>query len=677
MSPERLIGGKYRLRERLGEGAHGAVFSAVHVDLQRTFAVKLMPVERWKPRALARFRREAEALGRLRHPNVVEITDFGVDAGDPARPFLVMEYLEGPTLAQHLATRGALPWPEAFSILRAIAAAVDHAAERGVLHRDLKPANVVLSAAPDGPRAKVVDFGVAGLLAAPGDQDSPGMTARPGPLAEASLTLAGDLVGTPLYAAPEVIQGHPPSRSSDVYSFGVLAYETIVGSPPFPGSAREALHAHVASEVPDPSREGAVPPALGRALRAALAKDPAQRSASAGDVVAQLERAHGKDVRSAFLRREWPRRSAAAAGVAAAGAGLALALMATTTGRTAEAWTYDARAALLAPRAADPRLLLVSLDQAALQADSRPLADRADEFGFALARLLGAGSRGVAVDLILPQSWSHSRPFQDALLNNPGRVVLAAAAGANSVEGAAAVHPLTVAALGPRAVRDMFGLVNVPADEDGRVRRGRLAYLDVHGQPRPSWAARTAALLGPVPGPPDGHVWLDPALDRGSFQRVSWTEVGGLLQDRPGLFRDRLVLMGAEFGGPGDDLHRVTRGPFGGASVVSGLALQAMAVDSLLRRPPLREAGGWGTLLAACAITIVLAAWCLLTPRPGRVGFAALALVALYGAGAAGALRWAGLVLPVVPAGLTLLAGLALAMLIRRQLPRPPEEPHA
>src|SRR3954471_20696713 len=141
--PSSVLDGKYRLDERLGEGTVGLVYRATHLGLKKVFAVKLLkPGPALDPFSVSRFRWEAEALGRLRHPHVVEVTDFGVDPGTGS-PYLVMELLEGAPLAE-LCRQGPLPLARALPIPDAIAAAVDAAHAQGILHRDLKPGNVLL-----------------------------------------------------------------------------------------------------------------------------------------------------------------------------------------------------------------------------------------------------------------------------------------------------------------------------------------------------------------------------------------------------------------------------------------------------------------------------------------------------------------------------------------------------
>src|SRR3982751_1748791 len=195
-----VLDGKYRLDDRLGEGATGVVYRATHLGLKRVFALKLLkPGTALAPSSVSRFQREAEALGRLRHPHIVDVPDSGIDPGTGA-PYLVMELLDGVSLAELCRTAGPLPLERALPILDAVAAAVDAAHEQGLLHRDLKPGNVLLCGGDgEAPAVKVLDFGLAEIAGAP--LPVPGPSSGAG--ADGRLTATGDLLGTPLYVAPE------------------------------------------------------------------------------------------------------------------------------------------------------------------------------------------------------------------------------------------------------------------------------------------------------------------------------------------------------------------------------------------------------------------------------------------------------------------------------------------
>lgn len=314
------LDGKYRLEKPLGEGGMGAVYLATHVGTDRPVALKLIaPAVAGRAEFVERFRREARAAGRLRHPGVVDVTDFGVATiGAEPFPYLVMEYLDGCSLAELLREEARLPLPWVVDIIEQACSAVQEAHEQGILHRDLKPDNLWLEPNRRGGfTVKVLDFGLAKL----GDASRPigapptaaaapaGATGRDAaedtPLAfdgktlggsavaaghgaaatragEAALTRVGDVLGTPAYMSPEQCRGLPLDTRSDVYSLGVIAYRMIAGTTPFSGDARAVLRQHV-SDAPPPLRERrtGVPASVGELVASALAKDPAQRPRSA------------------------------------------------------------------------------------------------------------------------------------------------------------------------------------------------------------------------------------------------------------------------------------------------------------------------------------------------------------------------------------------------------------
>ncbi len=165
-----LIDGKYRIEGQLGHGGMGLVYRARHLELGKLFALKLVqPHRSHRPESVARFRIEAQALGRLNHPNIVQVTDFGVDSR--AGPYLVMEYIEGITLGEYLKTERSLPLEEALPIFSGISRALDYAHDAGILHRDLKPANVLLVPREASHHdVRILDFGIARFL------DNPNLT---------------------------------------------------------------------------------------------------------------------------------------------------------------------------------------------------------------------------------------------------------------------------------------------------------------------------------------------------------------------------------------------------------------------------------------------------------------------------------------------------------------------
>ncbi|MFL6267266.1 MAG: RodZ domain-containing protein, partial [Actinomycetes bacterium] len=258
---------RFQAVRRIDAGGMGEVWEADDTLLGRRVAIKVLAVElAGDPVAVRRFGREARATAMLDHPNVVRVFDFV----DGEAPFLVLELLEGQTLAERL-RGGALPPLEAARIAAEVADGLDAAHRIGIIHRDIKPANIMLTA---GGGVKVMDFGIA--------------AAR-----EAHSTTGQQLLATAAYAPPERIAGGRASPAGDLYSLGVVLYEMLTGRPPFMAdTAERLLRAHLEAE-PRPVRELVfwVPPEIAAACEAALAKDPAARPASAGALAARLRAA--------------------------------------------------------------------------------------------------------------------------------------------------------------------------------------------------------------------------------------------------------------------------------------------------------------------------------------------------------------------------------------------------
>jgi len=289
-----VIDRKYRVESCLGRGGMGVVYRVRHVGLYRTFALKLIQTSHgdWES-FVDRFRTEARALGRLKHPNIVEVTDYGVDSRGPGLPYLVMEYLEGTTLSELSREEGALPVRRVLPMLEAIAVAIDYVHGEGVLHGDLKTSNVIVTHDVNGAEnAKILDFGLAKLVpkgeaAGPGKEaeaalhsDPPGSgdkskldeastddtvdsLPQAGLSAHSGPSLAGDALaslpinvqGTLAYLAPEVLRGEGTSVLADIYALGVMTYEILAGKLPFRGSPSEIVQGHLRSAPSAPSSE--------------------------------------------------------------------------------------------------------------------------------------------------------------------------------------------------------------------------------------------------------------------------------------------------------------------------------------------------------------------------------------------------------------------------------------
>jgi hypothetical protein len=317
---------RYRVVELLGVGGMGAVYRAEHLLMQRPVALKVINHELIdRPATIDRFEREVRAAARLVHPNIVTAFD-AEQAGD--LHFLVMEYVEGTSLARRLAEQGPLGIAEACNYIRQAALGLQHAHERGMVHRDIKPHNLMLT--PDG-RVKILDFGLArfametaptgGLLAAPTSTDqAPSRTPE-------SITQIGMVMGTPDYIAPEQARdAHTADIRADIYSLGCTLYDLLAGQAPFPnGTAVEKVKAHM-EQTPRPvtAIRPDVPPELRKIIDRLLAKDPADRFQTPAEVAEALapflampEPMAGQSTAGAPNRPHWKWLAVAAAAAAA------------------------------------------------------------------------------------------------------------------------------------------------------------------------------------------------------------------------------------------------------------------------------------------------------------------------------------------------------------------------
>ncbi len=261
--------GRYRIDRVLGRGAMGVIYRAHDPEIERTVAIKLIRADlldgEERTDYLARFRHEAQAAGRCAHPNIVALFDYALHDGNP---FLVMEYVEGASLAQLLERgRRFSPMDAAGIVLQALAA-LEHAHGLGVVHRDMKPANILL---PEGRPAKVTDFGISRI-------------------GGSALTQGGSVVGTPSYMSPEQCRGDEVDARSDLFSTGVVLFELLSGERPFRGRTFTGVVRQLLAEEA-PSLHDMVPAALAVVVARALTKAPAGRFQSAAEMAEALDRA--------------------------------------------------------------------------------------------------------------------------------------------------------------------------------------------------------------------------------------------------------------------------------------------------------------------------------------------------------------------------------------------------
>lgn len=265
----RILGGQFRLEQVLGRGGMGHVYLAEQLEVGRRVVIKVLNAARLlDPNNEARFQREARALAQLSHPNIVHLYMFG--RCDDGTPYLAMEYVEGRTLARVIEERGRQSERATLEILDQMCGALVEAHRQGVVHRDLKPENVMISTRHDAAtRVKILDFGIAKLANA----------------AEAKLTRRGEVLGTPLYMAPEQLREQSADERTDIYALGLIGYELLTGEVPYEAETTISLMVKVLNEPLTPLRERApgvlVSAGTEALITRCLEKEPSARFQSA------------------------------------------------------------------------------------------------------------------------------------------------------------------------------------------------------------------------------------------------------------------------------------------------------------------------------------------------------------------------------------------------------------
>jgi serine/threonine-protein kinase len=269
-----VLSDRYEVGERLGAGGMSSVHKATDRILERTVAVKILAEHLSDDeRFVARFRREALAVAKLIHPNIVQVYDTGIDDG---RHYIVMEYVEGRSGAQILQRQGPLDTETTAEIGAQACAGLDYAHRRGIIHRDVKPGNLMIVGGPAGvdaqPTVKLTDFGIARAVE------------------QTRITQVGSVVGTAAYLSPEQVRGEEATPSTDVYALGVVLYQFLTGRLPYEGSTLAELAVRQQNEKPLPpsTYNDEVPETLGGAVLRALEGDPARRYASASELAGGL-----------------------------------------------------------------------------------------------------------------------------------------------------------------------------------------------------------------------------------------------------------------------------------------------------------------------------------------------------------------------------------------------------
>lgn len=269
---------KYQFVSELGRGGMSIVFKAYQPDVDKLVAIKVLQAFAADDNMNRRFQNEARVLFSFENPHVVRVLDYGLL--EENQPYMVMDFVDGKSLAQELETRGTLPVEESLPIFLQICDALKDAHSKGVLHRDMKPGNIMLTAGKEQqPLVKIIDFGIAKLIRT----DKKGID---------RLTVTGDVLGSPAYMSPEQALSDTMDERSDIYSFGCLMYETLTGCPPLIGTTPlDTLLKHINDEAPSLSAgslKQSFPPDLEKIVAKCLKKSPADRYESIGEVADDL-----------------------------------------------------------------------------------------------------------------------------------------------------------------------------------------------------------------------------------------------------------------------------------------------------------------------------------------------------------------------------------------------------
>jgi len=289
--------GKYDIIDVIGHGGMGVVYKGRQVLMERIVAIKMLQSQHIADSmSVKRFHQEGKASSKLNHPHVITVYDFGVTPGS-GQPFIVMDFLLGVSLSDLIKAEGQLGVERSIKILCQSTDALDHAHRMGVIHRDLKPSNIMLIDYEDEKDyVKVVDFGVAKLITAGGEQQK--------------LTQMGEVCGSPVYMSPEQVQGLELDLRSDIYSMGVVIYETLTGRLPILGKTMvETMSKHI-TEMPPRFGEIRpdlyIPERLEAVVFKALAKDPADRQQTMAELTRDLDTAIPRAGKSQVLRTDFP-----------------------------------------------------------------------------------------------------------------------------------------------------------------------------------------------------------------------------------------------------------------------------------------------------------------------------------------------------------------------------------
>lgn len=263
--------GKYKVLREIGRGGMGIVYKAIDPSTKKDMAIKVLHPSMVDRTSVERFNREGRAMARLKHPNIVEVVDYGAHQGTH---FFAMEYIEGKSLKWIIAEEGKLAVPKVLNIIKEVALALAYAHGEGMIHRDIKPANIMID--KDG-RVKVMDFGLVQIS---------GVT---------KVTGTDTAVGTPEYISPEQLSGEEVDSRTDIYALGVTMYEMLAGAPPFKGESNYAIFMKHKYEAPASLRDlrNDLTPEVEDIVAKAMAKDLGKRYLRVEELIADIDRILG------------------------------------------------------------------------------------------------------------------------------------------------------------------------------------------------------------------------------------------------------------------------------------------------------------------------------------------------------------------------------------------------
>ncbi|MBU6454088.1 MAG: serine/threonine protein kinase [Cyanobacteria bacterium REEB67] len=297
-----IVGGAYKIIKLIGHGGMGEVYLAEHQTLRKLCAIKLIAPEQVTDLSWKRFQQEAKAIANIEHINLVKVTDLGIHKG--YLPYYAMEFVEGETLEDLVARTGPMPLARALEIFLQVCDGVDYAHHAGIIHRDIKPANIMVADHGGKLAVKILDFGLAKLTTKDRERQS--------------LTMVGDVFGSPYYMSPEQCNGEKVDNRSDIYSIGCALFESLTGRPPFIGNlAAAVIFCHQESEPPSLASVGGgkkFPESIEIVIAKTLRKSPRERYQSCRELIADLKKvSRNEEVLPVYVSRGAPARSTSGA----------------------------------------------------------------------------------------------------------------------------------------------------------------------------------------------------------------------------------------------------------------------------------------------------------------------------------------------------------------------------